>query len=154
TGVKLSGRVTLASGTLTVAGEVPVTAGASFTQSGGTLAGTGTLTVSGSYTWSGGSQTEKGKTVIANGATLSIDSSTSQLSLTTERTLEIQSGATAGWTGSNVLRSEERRVGKEGSTFNAKGESKKKLNDRTEPLIHNAKGTTMRSEGSDGHDIA
>ncbi len=122
TDVSLSGRIELTTNaTLNVSGTVPITTGATFTQSGGTIGGAGTLTVSGSFNWSGGSQTDAGTTVIASGATLSIDTAVDNVFLSGGRTLQIDSGATASWSGQFGIWLADAATIENAGTFNANG---------------------------------
>ena len=148
TGVSLSGRIALTSfGTLTVSGDVPITAGATFTQSGGTLAGAGTLTVSGGFEWSGGTQTDAGTTVIATGATLSIDTASTFVLLSSGRTLQIDSGATASWSGGSGIFLGDAATIENAGTFNANGFGIS-LDTGSGQLVHNAAtGTFRKSAG-------
>ena len=149
TGVSLSGRIELTNtATLNVSGTVPITSGATFTQSGfGTIGGTGTLTVSGGFNWSGGTQTDAGTTVIASGATLSIDTAADNVFLSGGRTLQIDSGATASWSGQFGIGLAGAATIENAGTFNANGGDSVFDNGGGE-LIHNAAtGTFSKSAG-------
>ena len=152
-GASLSGRIALPSGSLTVNAAVPITAGATFTQSGGTLGGAGTLTVAGSFEWSGGTQTDAGTTAIASGATLSIDTATGYVYLTNGRTLQIDSGATATWTGQFGIGLGDAATIENAGTFNANGgEGGNGIFNAGGggQLVHNAAGATFRKTAGSG----
>ena len=73
TGAGVDGNIDLRSGTLTLATDISVPSGRSFTQSGGVLAGTKTLTILGGFDWTSGDQIDAGRTVIDEGGAGTID---------------------------------------------------------------------------------
>ncbi|MCW3056416.1 MAG: type 1 secretion C-terminal target domain subclass, partial [Solirubrobacterales bacterium] len=121
-GASLSGRVELSGGTLEAIGSANVAhSGGTFTQSSGTLGGTGTFTFSSAFTWSGGSQAGKGTTVLASGGALSLTTATTNTFLEAERTLKVNSGATATMSANAILYLAESAQVQNAGTFNANG---------------------------------
>ncbi len=72
-GAAFDGNIELENETLTLAADISVPSGSSFTQTGGVLAGTGTLTILGSFEWTAGEQVDAGRTVIDDAGSATID---------------------------------------------------------------------------------
>jgi hypothetical protein len=123
-GVDLVGPVGSVGATLTISGSTTTNfyrnniSTSTATMSGGVLLGVGGLMVTGLMTWTGGTMSGTGSTTIGPGATLVINGPGTKV--LDGRTLNLQSGASATWTGTGNIDLNNGAVinNQQGATFN------------------------------------
>jgi hypothetical protein len=114
----------------------------------GFLGGTSTLTVSGALNWTGGTMNGTGATTLTNGATMNIGGVGTKFLDT--RTININSGATANWTGNGEIQFGNGPIWNNNGTFNISSDTNFRFGFGTNSAFFNNNGSLTKTSLANG----